>query len=116
MAKRKNAKSNTAKTPADAKTPKGKNAKTPKAKEIVLGDLGCIYKDKLVNATFTDDGEYLLIKCKVNCTKSGSGKSFTLVSLGGIKNGKCEQIGESFGTIGGYFSVLCGYTQGAKEE
>lgn len=114
MAK-KTAKTNKSKTNTDAKAKKGSDAKAKKAKAIVIGDLGNIYKDKLVNATFTDDGEYLLIKCKVNCTKSGSGKSFTLVSLGGIKNAKCDDISDAFGEIGGYFSVLCGYTQGAKE-
>ena len=110
----KTAKTNKSKTAKNAKTAKGKDAKTPKAEAIDLCDMD-IYSDKYVTAKMDAKGENLLIKCKVNCVKSGSGKSFTLVSLGGIKNAKCEELGESFGTIGGYFSVLCGYTQGAKD-
>jgi hypothetical protein len=93
---------------------KGKDAKTTEAEAIDLCDME-IYSDKYVTAKMDSKGEKLLIACKVNCVKSGSGKSFTLVSLGGIKNAKCSEIGEDFGGIGGYFSVLCGYTQGAKD-
>jgi hypothetical protein len=115
MAKRKNGKTNKAKANTDKTVKgKGKDAKTPKAEAIDLCDMA-IYSDKFVTAKMDSKGENLMIKCKVNCVKSGSGKSFTLVSLGGIKNGKCAEIDETFGGIGGYFSVLCGYTQGAKE-
>jgi hypothetical protein len=118
MATGKNGKANTSKANTDkAVKGKGKDAKAEKATEIVVGELGEIYADKYVTAKFeTVKGkDYLLIKCEVNKAKSGSGKSFTLVSLGGIKNGKCAEIDETFGSIGGYFSVLCGYTQGAKD-
>jgi hypothetical protein len=118
MGKAKNGKANTSKANTDkAVKGKGKDAKAEKATEVVVGDLGLIYQDKYVKADFqTVKGkDYLLIRCEVNKAKSGSGKSFTLVSLGGIKNGKCEQISKEFGEIGGYFSVLCGYTQGAKD-
>jgi hypothetical protein len=105
---------NNAKATTDAKAKKGKNSKTTEAEAIDLCDME-IYSDKNVTAKMDSKGEKLLIACKVNCVKSGSGKSFTLVSLGGIKNAKCSEIGEDFGGIGGYFSVLCGYTQGAKD-
>lgn len=114
MGKAKSAKTNTAKVNTDkAVKGKGKDAKV-EAAEIDLCDMA-IYSDKYVSAKMDAKGENLMIKCKVNCVKSGSGKSFTLVSLGGIKNGKCAEIDSAFGEIGGYFSVLCGYTQGAKE-
>jgi hypothetical protein len=114
---KKAAKTNKSKATTAKATTKGTDSKAKKAAEVVVSDLGEIYKDGLVTAEFKTVGkdDYLLIKCKVNKAKSGSGKSFTLVSLGGIKNGKCAEIAETFGSIGGYFSVLCGYTQGAKE-
>lgn len=114
MATKKNGKTNKATANKDkAVKGKGKDAKTETA-EIDFGDMP-IYTDKYVTAKISRDGTRLMIDCKVNVVKSGSGKSFTMVSLGGIKNNKSAEISEDFGAIGGYFSVLCGYTQGAKD-
>lgn len=106
---KKGAKPNKTET-ATTKTAKDKGSKD---KAVKVNNLGVIYQDKFVTAEIVKDE--LLICCKLNATISGSGKSMTLVSLGGIKNAKCEQISEAFGALGGYFTVLCGYTKGVKE-